>query len=295
MLFMDGVTPVLAQLDDGTTGDARKNGAFTGSGVDLAVDLEHDVHGTDFFDVLLLDAVQPQDLGIAQFLGLVAGQDGSRIVAAALGETGQAGCRTDEVVLDIDADGVDALCIVSARRGADDAEDVLMGRVDTERDVGREGERTDVQGRAVRVRDPVLLHLDQSLDGLDEIFHGDVRDAQTVRRVVHTARVAVRAEQLDLVVSRSVGLHALEDLLGIVEHDTGRVQLERRIRNDARVVPADTEVVLHDEHVVREDVTETEFALIGGLRFERRRFFDLDIQHLLSRLQNDLLLYCVKV
>ncbi len=129
------------------------------------------------------------------------------------------------------------------------------------------------------MRDPVLLDFDKSLDGLDKVIGVDVRDAETVRRVVHTVRVAVRTEQLDLVVGGSVRLHALEDLLGIVEHDAGRVQRERSIRDDAGIVPADTGVILHHEHMVRENVTETELALIGRLRLQRRRFFDLDIQH----------------
>ena len=38
-------------------------------GDDLAVDLEEDVHGADFLDVLALHAVQPEHLGVALLLG----------------------------------------------------------------------------------------------------------------------------------------------------------------------------------------------------------------------------------
>ena len=68
-----------------------QNGAHAGGGVDLAVDLEHDVHGTDFLDVLLLNAVQPQHLGEAALLSQLAGLDGRGVVAAALRKAGQAG------------------------------------------------------------------------------------------------------------------------------------------------------------------------------------------------------------
>ena len=138
-----------------------------GGGVDLAVDLEHDVHAADFLDVLLLHAVQPQHLCVALLLGQLTGLDGSSVVAAALGEAGQAGSGADVLVFHVDAHGVDALGVVSARGSADDAEDVVLGSVHAQTHVVCEHEGTDVQGSAVRVGHPVAVHIHQSLDGLD--------------------------------------------------------------------------------------------------------------------------------
>ena len=65
--------PDAQQLEDALAGNARENGAVEHRGADDAVDLEHDVHGADFFDILALHAVKPEDLGKALFLGAVAG------------------------------------------------------------------------------------------------------------------------------------------------------------------------------------------------------------------------------
>ena len=52
-------TPALQHLDAGVAGDPGQDGAVQGGGDYLAVDLEHNVHGAAFFDVLALHTVQP--------------------------------------------------------------------------------------------------------------------------------------------------------------------------------------------------------------------------------------------
>ena len=84
----DIIAPILQQLDAAAAGNAGQNGADGCSGVDLAVNLEHDVHAADFLNVLLLHAVQPQHLCVALLLGQLTGLDGSSVVAAALCEAG---------------------------------------------------------------------------------------------------------------------------------------------------------------------------------------------------------------
>ena len=192
----DLIAPVFQQLNAAAAGDAGQNGADGRGGVDLAVDLEHNVHAADFLDVLLLHAVQPQHLCVALLLSQLAGLDGSSVVAAALGKTGQAGSGTDVLVFDVDTDGVDALSVVSARRCADDAEDVVLGSVHAQAHVVRKDERADVQGSAIAVGDPVAVHIHQSLNRLDVILHRDLGDAQTVGRILKTLGVALGAEQL---------------------------------------------------------------------------------------------------
>src|SRR5699024_3118365 len=191
------VAQVLQQLDAAAAGDAGQDGAHGGGGIDIAVDLEHDVHAAHFFDVLLFHAVQPQHLGIALLFGQLAGLDGSGVVAAALGEAGQAGGGADVVVFHVDADGVDPLGVVGAGGGADDAENVFLGGVDAQAHVAGKGKGTDVQGRAVGVGDPVAVHVHDGLDGLDVVVLRDGGDAQAVGRVLHPLGVAVGPEQLD--------------------------------------------------------------------------------------------------
>ncbi len=141
-----------------------------------------------------------------------------------------------------------------------------------------EHEGTDVQGSAVGVRHPVAVHVHQSLNSLDVIFHGDLGDAQTVSRILETLCVAVRAEQLNGVVSSAVSLHALKDLLSVVEHDGCRVQLKGAVGDDAGIVPAFALGVVHHEHMVGELLAKAQIVLVR-LLLGRSGTSDLDIQH----------------
>ena len=101
--------------------------------------------------------------------------DGSSIVAAALGEAGQAGSGTDVLILNVDADGVDALGVVSAGGSTDDAEDIVLGSVDPQAHVIGKDKGADVQGSTVGMGHPVTVHVHQRLNGLNVVLHGDLR------------------------------------------------------------------------------------------------------------------------
>lgn len=79
---------------------------------------------------------------------------------------------------------------------------------------------------------------------------GDLGQAHTLGGVVHALDVAVGAEQLDRAVGGAIGLQTLEDLLGIVQHLGGGVNLQGAIGDDAGIVPALALVIVHDEHMV---------------------------------------------
>ena len=111
-------TPVLEQVDAGAAGDARQNRTDTRSGVNRAVNLEEAVHGTDFLDILMLYAIQPQGLLIAEIMCLDLRDQGCRVVAAALGEAGTARACTGVLVLNEDLNRVDAGGVVCADRRA---------------------------------------------------------------------------------------------------------------------------------------------------------------------------------
>ena len=65
-------------------------------------------HRADLFYVLHLHAVEPEDLGEALLLSLLAGAHGGGVVAAALGVARAAADGADIAALDHDLDGVDA-------------------------------------------------------------------------------------------------------------------------------------------------------------------------------------------
>ena len=104
------------QLDTGFSGNAGQNGAGQLRRNDLTVDLEHNIHGTDFLDILALHTVQPQHLRITLLFCLFACTVAGSIVTAALGLTRTATDRTDILGLNHNFDRIDALFIVSTNR-----------------------------------------------------------------------------------------------------------------------------------------------------------------------------------
>ena len=64
-----------------------------------------------------------------------------------------------------------------------------------------------------------------------------------------------------------------------MENNAGGVQDEGGIGNDPGIVPALTAGIVHQEHVIGEDLAEAQLVLIG-LFLEGRTFSDLDIQHI---------------
>ncbi|MPN38868.1 hypothetical protein SDC9_186393 [bioreactor metagenome] len=89
--------------------------------------------------------------------------------------------------------------------------------------------------------------------------------------------VFVGAEQLYLARGGAVRLQAFKALLCVVKDQCRRVQRNRRVGNDARVVPALALGVVHHKHVVCEDAAEAQCA--GRFRFGLCGFFNFNIQH----------------
>lgn len=93
-----------------------------------------------------------------------------------------------------------------------------------------------------------------------------MRDAHTGGGVVHTRDVLRRPEELNGALSRAVGLQALEYLLRIVQDVCAGHEFNGTIGDDTRIVPALALVVIHEEHMVGENLAEAE--LVGrGLFF----------------------------
>ena len=181
--------PVLEQLDAAHTGNARQNGANSRSGVNGAVDLEEAVHGADFLNVLVLNAVQPQGLLVAQLVCLYLRDQGCSVVAAALGEAGAARAGTGILVLDEDLNRVDAGGVVSADRRAYDDELVGAGGANAQMRLGSDDKRTDVQAGALSVRNPVLIEGNNGLDSLNEIlYRPDIPAAASINDAVEIAK-----------------------------------------------------------------------------------------------------------
>ena len=275
-LFGHRDAPVLQKIDAAHTGDARQNRAHAGRGVDRAVDLEEAVHRADFLYILVLHAVQPQGLLIAEVVRLDLRNQAGCVVAAALGKAGAARAGTGVFVLNEDLDRVDAGGIVRADRRAHDDELVCPGRANAEVRLGCNDERTDIQAGAFLMRYPVLIDRDQRLDRLDEILSRERGQAHAVVGVDHALGVFVRAEQLDRAVRRAVGFQALKRLHRVMEYHCRGIERQRRIWDDARVMPALLFIVIDDQHMIGIVIAEAKAVFVRlGLSVVRELCSDL--------------------
>ena len=219
----------------------------------------------------MLYAIQPQALFVAQLMTLNLRNQGCSVVAAALGEAGAARASTRVLVLNEDFNRIDAGGVVSANRRADNHKLMGLRGTNTQMRLISEDERTNVQRGTRQRRNPVLFYLDQRLDCLNKVLNRQLRQAHTGIGVPHTLCVAVRTEQLNLSFRRAVCLHALERLHGIVQNHGSRIQLNRLIRHNARVMPADALGVVNNQHMIGIVITKSQIVLIRLRLFVRRR------------------------
>ena len=87
-----------------------------------------------------------------------------------------------------------------------------------------------------------------------------------------------QAEQADAAVGAAKCLQPVEDGLAVVQDAAGGVEGERRIGLDTGVVPALPVFVVHQEHVVGEDIPERQ-GVIGGRLLRRGGPGDRDLVH----------------
>ena len=107
----------------------------------------------------------------------------------------------------------------------------------------------------------------------------DGRDAQPVVGQVQPGHVLIGAEQNHLAVGGAVGLHALENLLAVMQAHSSRIQGQGSVGDDARVMPALALVVIHQKHVIGKNVAEAQLGGVGRFRLKRCGAFYRDFLH----------------
>ena len=140
----------------------------------------------------------------------------------------------------------------------------MLGGQHAEGYLVRDHEGTDIQGGARLAGHPVLVRMDDGLDGGEEQVVVHLGHTHALAGVGHALGVHVRPEDLDAAVRPLVGLHALKEHLGIVEHCGSRVQGDGAIGDHLAIVPALAFVVAHFKHVVGKVVGKAQLIL-GGL------------------------------
>ena len=150
--------------------------------------------------------------------------------------------------------------------------------MDPQGGVGSDDEGADIEGGALGGGYPALLHAHQGLDPLQGQILGKLGDAQPLAGLVQPLYVVHGTEQPHAALRVPVGLHALKDLLGIVEDHAGGLQGQSGIGLDPGAVPAFARVVVHQKHVVGKHLAKHQLGRVGqGL--EGGCLVDLDLFH----------------
>ncbi|MPN59279.1 hypothetical protein SDC9_207000 [bioreactor metagenome] len=101
---------------------------------------------------------------------------------------------------------------------------------------------------------------------MKRVFHIQRGHAQSGRGNVHALEIVPRAEKQGAAIRSLIGLHALENLLAVMQYGGGRVNGKRAVRQNFALVPNAVRCT-HDEHVVGEYAPEAKLGFILGLRF----------------------------
>ena len=269
---------MLEYFDSGLSGNARQNGAAQYGGHNLVAQHEEDIHRADFLDVLALYAVQPEHLAVTLLRRDVLRLERSRVVAAGLGIARAADDRADILGLDVNLNRRQTARIIRTGGTHDNDELVLGGGMCAQRVLGADDEGTDVQRRAVGMGNPVAVDVHEHFQRLLGKLFVDERNAQTVVGAVETGEVLIGAEQTDFAVHAAIRLHTLKDFLAVMQTHTRRGQIERTVGDNARIVPMTVRIV-HDKHMIGENLTEAELALVCGLLLRLGGKLNFDFFH----------------
>ncbi len=184
---------------------------------DLAVHNKEHVHRAYLVDVLLVYAVKPQHLGVALLFSFVLSLEGNSVVRRRLCEAGTARYRADIIFLNIYLYRSKSVRIVRANGGHDYGENKVLRGVYSKHGVYRKNVGTDIKGRSVGVRHPVLVDLYESFYRFNSESLVYLGYAEAVVGNVEPCHIFFGPEKLYPARSRSVGLHSLEVGLTVVQ------------------------------------------------------------------------------
>ena len=134
-----------------------------------------------------------------------------------------------------------------------------------------ENKGTDIKSGAGCGGYPVKVLFDNSAYSRHKQILGKLGDAHTLVGALHSCRVHIRSEKLNVAVGSAVCLHALEHHLRVMEYTGGRLYKNGLVRNHSAVMPAHTLVVVHYEHMVCKILGKAQLCLILGTLFGMRR------------------------
>ena len=131
---------------------------------------------------------------------------------------------------------------------------------------------------------PVLFTVYERCINLKRVVLVYLRHCKSLRRGIHTSDILNGSEHLNTAVGSSVSLKTLENLCAVVKRNSRRRKSDIAERYDSRVMPAHTVCPVHNKHVIRVVITESEIALVG-LNLGSARSFKSDF-HFINTSEN---------
>ena len=115
------------------------------------------------------------------------------------------------------------------------------------------------------MRNPGFLDYNQLLQALQGGLLVQGGHAHALGAAAHAGQVVLGPEELQAAVGTAVALGAFKDGLAVVKHHGCGIHREIAVGNDAGIAPADSLLIVHQEHMVGENTAETEGGLVRGL------------------------------
>ena len=232
---------------------------------------EEQVHAPQFFDPAAFDGIEKHHLVVARRHRLGLGHERGGVIAAGLRLSRTSGRGADMIARDMDRHRRRAGLEIPADRRGDHAEAVLLRRTHAEERLGRDHERPQIERAAIDRRHPAGIGQHQFAQRLDEHRFGQFGHRHPGGRAVESRGIRVGAEHRQPAIGGAIGLHALENLLRVMQHGAGRIERQRPARFEPCVVPAAPLVPVDRDHVVREDLAEAGIGDRLVARFTRYR------------------------
>ena len=222
----------------------------------------------------MLRCVKPKYVLAVCRHGILGRSHSAAVVAADFRIARAAVRRTDIFVLNIDsrcAESAVVCRIVRTRRAENYHKFIVLCGKNGERYLVSENKRSDIKRCAGCFGNPVRIFFDNRLDRCNKQVVGQIGNAHSFVRPLHSFNVHVGTEQLNNAVGSAVRFHALKHHLRIVKHAGSGLYRERLVRNHSAVVPALSLVIVHNEHMVGEILCKSEFCLVLRTRLRMGR------------------------
>ena len=129
--------------------------------------------------------------------------------------------------------------------------------------VRSEDEGTDVEASAAACGNPVGINFNECLNSIYEKVGRNLGHAQTLVGFLHTLCVLFGAEEVNRTVCPLISLHAFKNFLCIVQNHAAGVHGDGAVGDNSSVKPTLAFLIVHEEHMVGEMLTEAESGEIG--------------------------------